>query len=252
MQAQLCEAQAFIPEPAESNIGNTHANYSMPPLRFGVARPAPLTENILDIDAITLALGDALDTLSAGPMHEKLGLTRFLIEHHRARMEENAGIAALDHPSDAQLLACARHYFANRERSRHGRQAAESGAAEKIDIARVLLQRVGSLPANARVTSLEAANAVLEAWQSGSTIPSQDRCDVQIIFEDGFLYRARYHLKKPPKHVSLSRQVRKQLSALATLNETRHTAHGHGEPVIRLIGANLAQAARIVLDHYNI
>lgn len=252
MQAQLCEVNTFIPEPAEGKAGNTLPAYSKPPLRFGVARPAPVPETILDVDQLAAALSTALDTLTAGPSHEKLALMRHLLEQHRALTEDDAGLAPVDHPNDAQLLACALHYFANRNLPRPTRQAAESGSTEKIDISRVLLQRVQGAPANARVTSLEAANAVLEAWQDSGTGASQDRCDFQIVFEDGFLYQARYHLKKPQKHVSLSRHVRKQLIALATLNDLRQATRTSGEPVLRLMGANLAQAARIALDHYNI
>jgi hypothetical protein len=46
--------------------------------------------------------------------------------------------------------------------------------------------------------------------------------------------------------------VRNQLRALATKTRTAEPSKTDEKPVISLIGADLAESARIALDHYNI
>jgi len=127
---------------------------------------------------------------------------------------------------------------------------------EKVDVSRVLIQRVEGLPTKARVSSLDAANAVLERWANCAPDSGHDRCDLQIVFEDGFRYHEHFHLKKSQKRISLARHVRKQLTELATIPGVKKTSKPIDKPAhkpeISLIGANLAESAKIALDHYNI
>lgn len=128
----------------------------------------------------------------------------------------------------------------------------ETNSIEKVDISRVLIQRVDGLPSKARVSSLEAANAVLERWADHAPDSGYDQCDFQIVFEDGFRYKGHYPLSKSQKRISLARHVRKQLTALAGNKCARKPAGADDEPVISPIGSNVADSARIALDHYNI
>jgi hypothetical protein len=128
----------------------------------------------------------------------------------------------------------------------------ELDSFEKVDVSRVLIQRVDGLPSKARVSSLDAANAVLERWADCAPETGHDQCDLQIVFEDGFRYREHYHLRKTQKRISLARHVRKRLKALATVTDTKKAAQSVNEPVISLIGADPAESAKIALDHYNI
>jgi hypothetical protein len=129
----------------------------------------------------------------------------------------------------------------------------ETDVTEKVDISRVLIQRVAGAPAKARVTSLEAANAVLESWADDVAPESgHDECDFQIVFEDGFRYHGHYHLSKSQKRISLGRHVRKQLTAMAAKTRSRKSAQAGEEPAISMIGGDLAESAKIALDHYNI
>lgn len=128
----------------------------------------------------------------------------------------------------------------------------ESQVSEKVDISRVLIQRVEGMPSKARVSSIEAANAVLESWADCAPESGHDQCDFQIVFEDGFRYHGHYQLSKSQKRISLARHVRKQLAALATPTSRRRNASREDEPVISLIGNDVAESAKIALDHYNI
>jgi len=64
------------------------------------------------------ALGDALEILIVGPSTAKLGLMKHMQKHDHAIAEKVVGIESVDHPSDGQLLAYARHYFDRDDRLR--------------------------------------------------------------------------------------------------------------------------------------
>jgi len=128
----------------------------------------------------------------------------------------------------------------------------ELDVCEKVDISRILIQRVDGPASKARVSSLEAANNVLESWADRAPEYGNDQCDFQIVFEDGFRYQGHYHLNKSQKRISLGRHVRKQLAALAARKRAEKAAAACEEPVISMIGADVAESAKIALDHYNI
>lgn len=123
---------------------------------------------------------------------------------------------------------------------------------EKVAISRILIQRAAGLSSRARVSTVEAANAVLASWSKEAHDVSHDPCEVHIVFEDGFRYHGHYDLKKSPKNVSLSRHVRQQLAALAATTGAAATSPTVDAPVISLIGTTSADSARIALGYYNI
>ncbi len=123
---------------------------------------------------------------------------------------------------------------------------------EKVEISRILIQRVEGLPSKARVSSIQAANSVLERWADCASDSGNDQCDFQIIFEDGFWYRGHYRLNQSKKRISLSRYVRKQLAAIAMATGDKDPPEMDDEPIISLIGTDRAESARIALDHYDI
>lgn len=123
---------------------------------------------------------------------------------------------------------------------------------EKVDISRILIQRLEGSPATARVSSMEAANTVLEHWSDHVPDVGNGDCDFEIVFEDGFRYHGHYRLNKSQKRISLSRHVRKQLAALAAAANPATREPAEDEPAISMIGADRAESARIVLQHYKI
>jgi hypothetical protein len=128
----------------------------------------------------------------------------------------------------------------------------EADLCEKVDVSRVLIQRVEGLPSKARVSSIEAANKVLDSWADCAPDSGYDQCDFQVVFEDGFRYQGHYPLNRSQKRISLARHIRQQLTALASPKDRPKRSKLDEKPVISLIGADLAESAKIVLDQYNI
>jgi len=128
-----------------------------------------------------------------------------------------------------------------------------SNGCEKVDVSRVLIQRTKGLHSKARVSSIQAADMVLKNWvDDGAPIAEDDQCDVQVIFEDGFRYRGKFGLKRTDKRISLARHIRRQLTALAAAKRCANASTAGEEPVISLIGTDIADSARIALDQYDI
>ena len=74
-------------------------------------------------DEIAQVMGDAGEILVVGPSSAKLQLMKHLERNHRAVADKVVGIESVDHPSDGQLLAYARHYFVAVDRMRGDPQA---------------------------------------------------------------------------------------------------------------------------------
>jgi hypothetical protein len=66
-------------------------------------------------DSIADALGDALEILLVGPASKKDELAEYLLRHRPQLRRRIVAIGTVDQPTDNQLLACARDWFA-----RHG------------------------------------------------------------------------------------------------------------------------------------
>lgn len=60
---------------------------------------------------IATALRDSAQILVVGPSTAKLQFLRFLAEQDRSLESKIVGVETVDHPTDRQLVAHARHYF---------------------------------------------------------------------------------------------------------------------------------------------
>lgn len=127
-----------------------------------------------------------------------------------------------------------------------------SEVIEKVDVSKIELETVDGARANARVTSMEAANHVLERWVSGEPDVPNAECEVHVVFEDGFRLHSRYPLTRSDKRVSLARHLRKQLSSMASAGRTRKPCRRESERDVRLNEDCYYEAARETLDRYNI
>lgn len=123
---------------------------------------------------------------------------------------------------------------------------------DKVDVSKIELETVDGAHANARVTSMEAANTVLERWSADEGAPAAVECEVRIVFEDGFHIRSRYPLVRSDKRVSLARHVRRQLSNLAGDGRAKRPAKCDTALEIRIPDVSQDEAARMTLDRYNI
>jgi stalled ribosome rescue protein Dom34 len=61
--------------------------------------------------AITRSIADAGAVLVTGPGNAKNALVKHIDQHYPKLMQIIAGVETIDHPSDGQLVALARHYF---------------------------------------------------------------------------------------------------------------------------------------------
>jgi len=122
---------------------------------------------------------------------------------------------------------------------------------DKIDVSRILIERADGIYAKARVSTIQAANHILESWAVDTPEAGEELCDVRIVFEDGLQYRSQFRLDRSLKRISLARHVRRELSALAS-PKRREGQGNESVPVILSATANLAESAQIVLDRYDI
>lgn len=123
---------------------------------------------------------------------------------------------------------------------------------EKLDVSRVLIQRVEGSQTKATVSSIEAANTVLERWAGAAPEAGYEQCNVQVVFEDGFRIRGHYHLTRSQKRVSLSRHLRKQLTAMAEDKAAKKSVKREDDAALSLSGSDPVAAARQALANYNI
>jgi hypothetical protein len=69
------------------------------------------TEDHAFLHAVTQSIADAGAVLITGPASAKNELVKHIDQHDHTLMKIIAGVETVDHPSDAQLVAHARHYF---------------------------------------------------------------------------------------------------------------------------------------------
>jgi hypothetical protein len=128
----------------------------------------------------------------------------------------------------------------------------ESQSREKVDISRILIHSVDGSASTARVSSMEAANSVLQSWahDRSGTLPAE--CEVEIVFEDGLRYRSHYQLKKQEKSVSLNRHIRGQLAAMTKARRTKRVGHPTTDSTLFPDKPDTAESAKAMLARYNI
>ena len=68
------------------------------------------------LQAVAQSIADAGAVLITGPAGAKTELVKHISQHDPQLMKIIVGIETVDHPSDGQLLAHARHYFATEDR----------------------------------------------------------------------------------------------------------------------------------------
>lgn len=79
----------------------------------GIGR-APEDQNFYH--EVVEALNGAQEILIVGPANAKLNLIKHIHNHDQQLIDQVIGVETVDHPSDAQLVAYARKYFAAADR----------------------------------------------------------------------------------------------------------------------------------------
>lgn len=121
---------------------------------------------------------------------------------------------------------------------------------DKVDISRIFIHSADGLGSVARVTSLEAANSVLQGWAHKPDVAGE--CEVEIVFEDGVRYCGHYRLSERDKGVSLGRHVRRQLTVMAKSQCVKRNQQPANDSIITPDARNQAECAKEMLANYNI
>jgi len=95
---------------SESASLKTHSTHPHPHQRHGDTRAAE-DDNSRFFDDIAALLVDASAVLVVGPAQEKNVFVTYLKANVPALAKKIAAVETVDHPSDMQLLTCARKYF---------------------------------------------------------------------------------------------------------------------------------------------
>ncbi|HJU71001.1 MAG TPA: hypothetical protein VJ603_04075 [Paucimonas sp.] len=124
---------------------------------------------------------------------------------------------------------------------------------EKIDVARVIIERVGALTAKATVTSMDAANYVLRKWSYTTLKEGYDRCNFLIVFEDGKTFNGQYDLRPYTANFKdLSQHVRSSLQYLIGNRKPKGLPKLRYQELVCTFDKAVIEQARQVLNHYAI
>ncbi|WP_194727381.1 hypothetical protein [Noviherbaspirillum malthae] len=123
---------------------------------------------------------------------------------------------------------------------------------DKIDIARILIERIDGVVAQARVSTLALANAVLERWASDAPEKGEGRCQIQIIFEDGLQYRSHIGLTRSQKRISLSKHLRQQLDGMTSPQPAGRKKKNDSGGIISITQPALSLSVEAMLTRYDI
>ena len=108
----------FNPDDAEASIVHPKSKHEHLHYKHGAVGPGRTPENHAYYQAVAGAIKDAGEILIVGPSSAKLALVKHLHKHDPAVADKVVGVETLDHPTDGQLLAYARHYFVAADRMR--------------------------------------------------------------------------------------------------------------------------------------
>ena len=106
----------FNRDASESELLKTHSTHPHLHAKSGHLGSGRAAENAPYFDDIAAAVKDSSEILIIGPGSEKLELMKRLSKHHPQVAEKVLSVESVDHPSDGQILAYARKYFAKADR----------------------------------------------------------------------------------------------------------------------------------------
>ncbi|MEO6352968.1 MAG: hypothetical protein ABIO64_07805 [Burkholderiaceae bacterium] len=124
---------------------------------------------------------------------------------------------------------------------------------EKIDVARVIIERVGIFTAKASVTSMDAANHVLRKWSHTVLGEGRDKCAFLVVFEDGKTFNGQYDLLPYTENFrNLSQHIRGSLQYLIGNRKPKGLPKLQYQEVVCSFDHAVVAQAKEVLDHYEI
>jgi hypothetical protein len=125
--------------------------------------------------------------------------------------------------------------------------------SQKIDVARVTLERVEGIRARACVTSMQAADVVLKNWSRTAPEFGYDKCDFSIDYEDGQRYVGRFDLTAAPESViHLADHIRRNLLHITGRKKPANWTKEQYDLSRSKFDASTIQQAAVLLEHYEI
>jgi len=106
----------FNRDASESELLKTHSTHPHLHAKAGSTGSGRSAESAPYFDDVAAAVKDSSEILIIGPGSEKLELMKRLAKHHPQVAEKVLSVESVDHPSDGQILAYARKYFARADR----------------------------------------------------------------------------------------------------------------------------------------
>jgi hypothetical protein len=108
----------FNAEASEAKQVHAHSSHKKQHLKSGIPGSGHAPEDQGYYHEVAEGLAPAGEILIVGPASAKLALLKHLQKHDPVLAGKVVGIESVDHPSDGQLLAYARHYFIGADRMR--------------------------------------------------------------------------------------------------------------------------------------
>ena len=108
----------FDADAAEGEKIRAHSKHRQQHTKSGIPGSGHAPEDQAYCHDVAHAVADAGEILIVGPSSAKLALMKHMQKHDPAVADKVVGIETVDHPSDGQLLAYARHYFVKVDRMR--------------------------------------------------------------------------------------------------------------------------------------
>ncbi len=103
--------QHFNADAAENAHIRAHSKHKHLHTKSGIPGSGHSPEDQKYYHEVAHAVADATEILIVGPSSAKLALMKHMHKHDPAVADKVVGIESVDHPTDGQLLAYARHYF---------------------------------------------------------------------------------------------------------------------------------------------
>ena len=101
----------FSTDAAKNEKISAHSKHKKVHTKSGIPGSGHSPEDQKYYHEVAHAVADAAEILIVGPSSAKLALMKHMHKHDAAVADKVVGIESIDHPTDGQLLAYARHYF---------------------------------------------------------------------------------------------------------------------------------------------
>ena len=108
----------FNVDAVENKHISAHSKHKKQHTRSGIPGAGHAPDDQKYLHEVAHAVADTREILIVGPSGAKLALMKHMQKHDPAVADKVVGVESVDHPSDGQLLAYARHYFVKADQLR--------------------------------------------------------------------------------------------------------------------------------------